>query len=458
MKFCPHCGTTFEANARFCLECGFDRSSVETFDPEPNNEPETAKESIPSAQRTCPQCSAKLDPESRFCEECGFDSAIISVENTELAEPLQTPLVEQVVTPLTKTEESPVSDTVKRFCPQCGSSVVSEDRFCPQCGFDTSTETTSIPIPPIAEPAPIRQSQSENIPPVIEAATLSAPVIKPEANVPPINPVQVRLRDYTIPPETNKPAAKQKSKKRGLLLLVIIVALAAIATAGWFAYDAFLNNKPEVPAATAQDMSLPPVTGADATNADNQVMEEPAANSPEPAVSNSKPMSKIDQELAKQKAKQQTKPSQPPVQIQPSKPEQGTKSTQTTNENDQKVTVILEVGRKEEPKNKNPKNPTRLVIQQPTMIVRITTDHYNKGMGTANGGSVTLKDASGNAIATFRAYGRTGTNGTPNAKWVAEPHKVLVAGTYYIWDSDFSTWSKNFLGTGFVVVEGYEVE
>jgi hypothetical protein len=92
------------------------------------------------------------------------------------------------------------------------------------------------------------------------------------------------------------------------------------------------------------------------------------------------------------------------------------------------------------------------------MIVRITTDHYNDGMGTAGGGTISIKDRDGNLIGSYRATGRSGTNGTPNAKWVAEPRKLLENGTYYVWDSDFSTWSKTLMGSGFIVVEGYEVK
>jgi hypothetical protein len=169
-------------------------------------------------------------------------------------------------------------------------------------------------------------------------------------------------------------------------------------------------------------------------------------------------MSKIDQELAKQKAKQQNKPAQvSPTPVQQATPEQ-TLKTAPANENDKMAKVILEVGKKEDAKNKNPKNPVKLVIANPTMIVRITTDHYNNGMGTPGGGTISLKDKDGKVIATFKAYGKDGNDGTPNAKWVCEPHKVLIGGTYFIWDSDFSTWSKNFLGNAFVVVEGYEVE
>ena len=129
------------------------------------------------------------------------------------------------------------------------------------------------------------------------------------------------------------------------------------------------------------------------------------------------------------------------------------------NANDSKAKVILETGRKEEPKNKNPRNPTKLSLSEPTMIVRITTDHYNGGMGTPAGGTIIIKDHLGNLVGTFKAYGKSGTKGTPNSKWVAEPHKVLEKGTYYIWDSEMSTWSKTFIGgNGFVIVEGFEIE
>jgi hypothetical protein len=116
------------------------------------------------------------------------------------------------------------------------------------------------------------------------------------------------------------------------------------------------------------------------------------------------------------------------------------------------------VGRKEDPKNKKPKNPVKLTLEKSTMIVRITTDHYNDGMGTSGAGNITMKDRDGNILGTYKASGKTGKDGAPNAKWVAEPNKMFAKGTYYIWDSDFSTWSKTFMGNGFVIVEGYELD
>jgi hypothetical protein len=93
------------------------------------------------------------------------------------------------------------------------------------------------------------------------------------------------------------------------------------------------------------------------------------------------------------------------------------------------------------------------------MIVKITTDHYNDGMGTPRGGIITIKDGNGKIIGSYKALGKTGKNGTPSAKWVAMPNIMLEKGTYFIWDSDMATWSKTFIGNnGFIVVEGYTVE
>ena len=69
MKFCPQCGTTFEPEARFCLECGFDRSSVEPMT--------TPTEKVPQqtpVNLVCPQCGTALVPGDRFCLECGYDT------------------------------------------------------------------------------------------------------------------------------------------------------------------------------------------------------------------------------------------------------------------------------------------------------------------------------------------------------------------------------------------------
>ena len=80
-------------------------------------------------------------------------------------------------------------------------------------------------------------------------------------------------------------------------------------------------------------------------------------------------------------------------------------------------------------------------------------------MGTPHGGTITIMDHYGITLGNYKAFGKTGKNGTPSAKWIAKPNIKLAKGTYLISDSEISTWSKTFLGgNGFVVVEGYEVE
>ncbi len=206
-------------------------------------------------------------------------------------------------------------------------------------------------------------------------------------------------------------------------------------------------------------MQLPPIDDtANTANTQPVTNETPVETQTENHQAETKPVSKIDQELAKQKANPKNKTATVAVPVPDPKTGNQSQANEKAAVNEKATRVIFEVGRKEDARSKNPKNPSKFSIQSPTMIVRITTDHYNDGMGTSGAGKISILDRDGNIIATFKAYGKTGTDGTPNAKWVCEPHKVLVKGTYKIQDSDMSTWSKTFLGTGFVVIEGYEME
>jgi hypothetical protein len=209
---------------------------------------------------------------------------------------------------------------------------------------------------------------------------------------------------------------------------------------------------------TVASTGIPDPAVTDTSDLVNDAIE-PEETTPEQPKSATKPLSRIDQELAKQKAKQQKNAPQQTTTTpeQPSKPDMSVKVTSNPTGGDIAAKVILEVGRKEDPKHQKPKNPAKLTLVNPTMIVRITTDHYNDGMGTAGGGTISIKDRDGNVIGSYKVSGRSGTNGTPNAKWIVEPRKLLEKGTYFIWDSDFQTWSKTLMGSGFIVVEGYEV-
>ncbi|MEI6140583.1 MAG: zinc ribbon domain-containing protein [Mariniphaga sp.] len=113
--------------------------------------------------------------------------------------------------------------------------------------------------------------------------------------------------------------------------------------------------------------------------------------------------------------------------------------------------------RKDNYKDKNPDGATRLVIKQSSVILKITTDHYNESKGTTNVGSITITGDGGMVIGTYQARGKAGTDGTTNGKWVAEPQVRLDPGVYYIQDSEPSTWSKNAQGVGLLNIEGYEI-
>jgi|GEM_PF-1538507 predicted amidophosphoribosyltransferase len=482
MKFCPQCGTFFEPEAHFCLECGFDRSTVESISPAPLISPDvlnsdteinTAESaeviktqseitlacpqcgkalipgdrfclecgfdtsgkkdvpedvpqamqphivedetfavtpvvetvSVPGEKQFCPQCGSGIDDTERFCQECGFDTSGSKEVIEEVPQAIQPPLIEEetIATPVVETVSVPGE---KQFCPQCGSGIDDNERFCQECGFDTKTDEIVTDIKP--EPA------------IIPAVADKQSIAKPAIPQPPPEPVpQTSPINYQTS-QKGKPATQQREKKTWQRIAIIIIGAGILGAAGWFGYNKFIAASKETP--------------------DN-------------ASVNTKPMSLMDQELAKQKEKVQN------LDAQQNTTNEDAVESAKVEENKIPSKVILEVGHKEEPKNKNPANPAKLTISVPTMITRITTDHYNDGMGTPRGGIITIKDRSGMVVAGYKALGKTGKNGTPSAKWVAEPDKILKKGTYFIWDSDPKTWSKTFIGNnGFVVVEGYEVE
>ena len=452
MKFCPQCGTTFEPEARFCLECGFDRSSVESMT--------TPTEKVPQqtpVNLVCLQCGTVLVPGDRFCLECGYDTLTTNPVVNENQKPPE-PIVVESIPPFVPIAEPVISQVVKSFCPQCGTTLAPADRFCEQCGFDT-TSNRNPGNNPVGKPQ--ETPQPAYIPPVAENRVPPPPVPKQKPVSQPLSPEPVRPSKPSFGQSASaaQPAPSQKSKKKWLWISLAAIVLIGLGAIGWYEY----NNKNKSELATVDTVSNAVITDipeVDTTPVSTEITETPAAVAPEKPKPQTKPLSRIDQELAKQKAKQQTKTGQ-----QANSPAQTTKpdlSVKATNNapavKEIPSKVLHEVGQSDEPKSKGPKKPTKFTLSKPTMIVRITTDHFNGGMGTSSGGTIILKDKNDNIIGSYRANGKSGKNGTPNAKWVAEPRKMLEKGTYYVSDSDMSTWSKNILGIGFVVVEGYEVE
>lgn len=297
------------------------------------------------------------------------------------------------------------------YCPQCGTRFEPEALFCQECGFDRNSliAKSEIMPGPVFVPSVVESSQLPPINPVIHAKTPEPASASPHQNVRPPKPVV---------------APKQQKKYKPWLWTVLIIGV--IGSAGWFGYNMYFTSDKKTPADIASNIII---------------------------TENSKPESLMDQELAKQNAKGQ-KQGTPQKAVS----DEAVISNEAS-ENDNISEVILEVGHSEEPKSKNPKNPTKLTLQQTTTITKITTDHYNDGMGTPRGGKITIKNSDDNILGSFKAFGKTGKNGTPSAKWIAEPNITLEKGTYFISDSDPETWSKTFLsGNGFVVVEGYEVK
>jgi len=353
-----------------------------------------------------------------------------------------------------------------KFCPQCGTAFEPEDSFCRECGFDKSmvlivkqsrtskSEEEKRELGEVAssaneQPVINLHSPTDHVPIETDIITPAVPQKQPE-------PVENKSGKGIGLNEGIKPLLGKYKSLRLILIWIVIVLLLGII--GWVGYTALRGAREVTIQNPDPNMELPPVQDFDAASPNKVTIEEPAESQSEKLQETAKPKTRMDEELAKQKAKEKNKPKPQVNSTQKTNSVSDEKISANTTEKDNQADIIFEVGRKDEPKGKNPKNPTKFTISVPTMIVRITTDHYNNGMGTSGGGKITIKDKWDNVIAVFKAYGKTGKDGTPNAKWVAEPHKILEEGTYFIWDSDMATWSKSFWGTGFVVIEGYEVE
>lgn len=421
MNFCPQCGIKFESNARFCAECGFNRTSVEPVSTLAQEVfitdmeiqvTEPAEETKPHTEITsvCPHCGTARSSGDRFCLECGFDISGSRDIKAEVPHEISQPVTEEISIKEITIEETVSTEVNKQLCPRCGSDMESDERFCQECGFDTKPDkTVSDDIKP----------ETSKIPPDAEIKLSAEPVITQPA------PETIRSATpiYYHTPQQTGPAIQPKGKKTWQRFALIIIGACILGAAGWFFYNNYL--------APAKDTS---------------------------ANSTTKPMSLMDQELAKQKAKEQNQETQ---QNKTNQEEGKSDKVESAISKEKEIIskVILEVGQSETPKNKNPKNPTKLIISKPTKITRITTDHYNNGMGTPRGGNIIINDRYGITLGTYKAFGKKGVNGTPSAKWVAEPNVILAKGTYFISDSEVQTWSRTLLGSnGFIVVEGYEIE
>lgn len=323
------------------------------------------------------------------------------------------------------------------YCHQCGTKLEPGARFCPECGYDTSAYKA-------------------------DADMSSNPFENPDAvNKPEPQPVPT-LHSTETPP-------RKKGMKPWLWVVVIVVGVGALGAAGWFGYNKLLAPEKKITDETIVNESVSKSTSIDLTEGDAPATIPPKATGTEkPKPKTSTPV-KSGSDVKKPKAKPETKETVEPVKpaeqekkdVTPAKREKedpGVKESAKTTVKDKKIKVLVEVGRTKNPKDMSPKNPVKLTISKPTMVVRITTDHFNGGKGTSSPGTISIKDSEGKTIGSFRAQGQVGSDGIPNVKWVAEPGQLLEKGTYYIWDSDMSTWSKTPAGGAYIIVEGYEVK
>jgi hypothetical protein len=296
---------------------------------------------------------------------------------------------------------------IETVCKRCGNrKSFSEDKFgkkfkCPNCGNVVQIEEAL---------------EAESPLPIIENSTQQRPT-------------------------QNKSSLNKGSKKKIIITAFVVIGLVVI-TGTWWGYNKYYNAAGYSDLDTISNPLVPEIPVIDNTTSSDKVIKSPKESTSEQPTSESKSSNKVDQDLTKQEQTQQS-----------ALPKEEIKTV-----NDNITKVILAVGRDEDPKRKSPKAPTKLVIQIPTMIVRITTDHFNEGMGTTGAGTISIKDESGKIMGTFNASGISGINGTPNGKWVSEPHKILGKGTYFVFDSDMSTWPKNFVGMGFILIEGYTMQ
>ena len=91
----------------------------------------------------------------------------------------------------------------------------------------------------------------------------------------------------------------------------------------------------------------------------------------------------------------------------------------------------------------NPAEPTEFTTSETYFVTWIRNYHWNNGQGTASPGTITLRDAAGDEIATWQCTGAEGQGGVPNAYWICRPNIELPAGTYTIEDSDPTTRANN---------------
>ncbi|MCB9014816.1 MAG: zinc ribbon domain-containing protein [Lentimicrobiaceae bacterium] len=459
MKFCPQCGTPLEPGSRFCQECGFDITSLETVeqevsftdenrDEQPDIPPVVHNDVSEKAHETelasCPQCGVKLAAEDRFCQECGFDTSGIKPLTEKVSHLEETTSAPGDIITDETTKAPPVADTsANAFCSGCGAPMTPGDAFCQECGagINTATTATAAPPPPAKPVPPVRPQPS--------------PAEFQPVNPPPVTNQTSAAFNVSV---NQAPASTSPKKKKGLLIVLLgLLALAVLGAGGWLAYDKYMKS----PAVPVVDSTLA------AVQQETSVVETQMPDTSEMAI-NQAPETQITTQQQTTSAKQTT-PKKPAPKKQSTVPQKTEPQQEPPVQNNEPLKVkikptgaktgriILSIHNNNDVKS-GPLFASKLKLDKAFIITKITTYHHNWGKG-AQPGTISLQRKK-ETFGPWQARGAAGDDGTPNGKWICEPNIRLDDGNYKVSVSDDKSWSYNSQSgqKGFVVIEGYEAE
>lgn len=317
MKFCPQCGTTFEPGARFCLECGFDKSTVETSGNEPVATPPVivdessaltgSQPEIHEIKPGCPKCGTELTPDDRFCPECGIDTNTLIAAEPAIVE---TPVAEIIIPAAIAEKETAVEKENKQFCQQCGTVLDSDERFCQECGFDTQGSGNKVVTGIGNTHSAATNPEPVFIPPPVE--TISAPPKAPKP-IPPPAPEPVQQQTHQQYPSAGTPAQdkKESTKKPLMMILLIVIGIGVLGAGGWFAYNKFIASPAEETTVdTTTSIAVPEAIITDTPEPEGEIAATPTETTTQKPKTAAKPKSKIDQELEKYREQEKNKAAQ----------------------------------------------------------------------------------------------------------------------------------------------------
>lgn len=129
MVLCRSCGSPLAPDEKFCGNCG-----AKTSDAPP------APAVSPPPAPACPSCGAPIDPAVKFCGSCGAATAKPSPA------PAQAPVSPPVQAP-------PAASPAGYVCSACGNPLTGSEKFCGVCGSPAVAARPASPVSPPAQPA-----------------------------------------------------------------------------------------------------------------------------------------------------------------------------------------------------------------------------------------------------------------------------------------------------------------